>query len=83
MIKTDLHTHSAASPDGSITVNQYKETLAKQTLDCIAITDHNRIDFALSLQQVLGPEKIIVGEEISTKQGDIIGLFLTKLVPKA
>lgn len=79
MFKVDLHTHSLASPDGSITAEQYREVL-KTKLDCIAITDHNRIDFALKMQKELGNDKIIVGEEISTNQGEIIGLFLTELV---
>lgn len=80
MIKTDLHCHSVASPDGSITAQQIRKALSTGVLDCIAITDHDTIDFAQKLQQELGPDKILVGEEISTKQGDIIGLFLTQLV---
>ncbi len=75
MFKVDLHTHSVASPDGSISRNQYKKVFASGLLDCVAITDHNRIDFALELQQELG-ERIIVGEEIMTTAGEIIGLFL-------
>lgn len=80
MIKTDLHTHSVASPDGSISSQQYKSILSSGVLDCIAITDHNRIDFALKMQAELGRDKIIVGEEINTNQGEIIGLFLHKLI---
>ena len=80
MLKVDLHTHSIASPDGSITIDQYRNILDKNKLDCIAITDHNRIDFALNTQSQLGADKIIVGEEINTRQGEIIGLFLNTLV---
>jgi len=78
--KIDLHTHSIASPDSSITAKQFKKALSGGVLSCIAVTDHNRIDFAQKLQKELGPEAIIIGEEISTKQGDIIGLYLTSLV---
>jgi predicted metal-dependent phosphoesterase TrpH len=81
MIKVDLHTHSIASHDGGITAEQYKHVLESGILDCIAITDHNRIDFAQKLQKDLGPQKIIIGEEISTNQGDIIGLFLNDPIP--
>lgn len=80
MIKVDLHCHSIASPDGSITTRQFEQILSNNKLDCIAITDHDHIEFAQKIQDKLGAEKIIVGEEISTQQGDIIGLFLTKLV---
>ncbi len=79
MFKVDLHTHSEASPDGAITAEQYAEILASEVLDYIAITDHDRVDFALGLQQALG-DKIIVGQEITTADGEIIGLYLKKLV---
>lgn len=80
MIRIDLHTHSEASPDGGITPEQYAEILRNETLDVIAITDHNRIDFALGMQKALGSEFIIVGEEISTSDGDIIGLYLQEVI---
>jgi predicted metal-dependent phosphoesterase TrpH len=50
-------------------------------LDYVAVTDHNRIDFALSLQRELG-DRIVVGEEITTPEGEIIGLFMTKAIAK-
>lgn len=80
MKKVDLHTHSVSSPDGGITAADYEQLLEAGVLDCIAITDHNRIAFAQKLQKKLGADKIIVGEEITSVEGEIIGLFLTKLV---
>lgn len=79
MFKVDLHTHSTASPDGGLTADQYRRALGAKTLDAIAVTDHNRIDFALELRRELG-EAIIVGEEIMTTDGEIIGLFLEKTI---
>jgi predicted metal-dependent phosphoesterase TrpH len=75
----DLHTHSVASPDGGITAEQYQAILEKGKFGAIAVTDHNRVDFALKLKRDLG-NAIIVGEEIMTSQGEIIGLFLKKVV---
>jgi predicted metal-dependent phosphoesterase TrpH len=80
MIRIDLHTHSEASLDGGITPEQYAEILRNETLDVIAITDHDRIDFATGMQKALGSEFIIVGEEISTTEGDIIGLYLSEVI---
>jgi predicted metal-dependent phosphoesterase TrpH len=80
MYKVDLHTHSSASPDGGISPAQYKRALDTGLLDVIAVTDHNDVSLAIQLQQELG-ERIIVGEEIMTTHGEIIGLFLTKRVP--
>ncbi len=79
MIRIDLHTHSSASPDGSLTLADYKRMLETNKLEVIAITDHNTIDFAQKAQQALG-EQIIVGEEITTTEGEIIGLYLTKRI---
>ncbi|HSX29492.1 MAG TPA: PHP domain-containing protein [Candidatus Saccharimonadales bacterium] len=76
----DLHTHSVASPDGSLSLQHYTQMLATKRLDYIAITDHNTITFALEVRKALG-NVIIVGEEITTTEGDIIGLFLHEPIP--
>lgn len=80
MYAVDLHTHSYASPDGCLKAEDYKRILAAGRLHAIAVTDHDRIDAALLLRKQLG-DAIIVGEEISTTQGEIIGLYLTKPIP--
>lgn len=77
--KIDLHTHSYASTDGGITLNQYERALSNKVLDYIAITDHNRIDGAQAIQKSLG-HQIIVGEEIMTTHGEIIGLYLKEAI---
>jgi len=80
MIKLDLHTHSNASPDGGLQLSAYRHAFDTGLLDYIAVTDHNTTDFARSLQQELGA-RIIVGEEVPTQQGEIIGLYLTATIP--
>jgi len=77
--KVDLHTHSIISQDGGITAAQYEKVLQAGELDCVAITDHNETSFARIMQKKLG-NKIIVGEEISTTEGEIIGLYLTETI---
>lgn len=77
--KVDLHTHSVNSPDGGLRMRQYKKAIETGILDCIAITDHNSIDFATQAYAELG-ERIIIGEEIMTTKGEIIGLFLKTAV---
>lgn len=80
MFKVDLHTHSTQSPDGGISRQQYQQILERGTLDVVAVTDHNSAEFALELQRELG-DQIIVGEEIMSSQGEIIGLYLSKTIP--
>lgn len=79
MIKLDLHTHSIASHDGGIKPEEYMEILEKGILDYIAITDHDTIEVARNLHASLG-DHIIIGEEIMSNQGELIGLFLTEVV---
>lgn len=79
MYKVDLHTHSTGSPDGGLTKRHYKFFLDNNLLDYIAITDHNRVDVAQQYQAELGG-RIIVGEEVTTSEGELIGLHLSKLV---
>lgn len=75
----DLHTHSIVSYDGGIEASQYEKILNKNFV--VAVTDHNEVSFAKSLHEKLG-SKIIVGEEILTRDGEIIGLFLGKKIEK-
>ena len=73
--KLDLHTHSIISHDGGISPRQYAQLLARDQFFYVAVTDHNEIALAQELHRQLG-ERIIVGEEIMTTEGEIIGLFL-------
>lgn len=79
LIKIDLHTHSTLSDDGGITEDQYLSTILSGKLSQVAITDHNEIDFALFMNRKHG-DKFIVGEEIRTKQGDLIALFIKEKI---
>ena len=79
-VKVDLHTHSKASADGSLGMLDYQHVLDKGVLDCVAITDHDKFAFALELQRACGKDRVIVGEEITTAEGELIGLYLTKKV---
>ncbi len=77
--RIDLHTHSIGSPDGGLTATDYSALLNAQVLHFIAVTDHDRIDTAQELQKTLG-DQIIVGQEITTSQGEIIGLYLSEKI---
>lgn len=83
--RADLHMHTCHS-DGAPTVNALLEHVARNTrLDVIAITDHDTISGALEACEIhkrIGyPFEIIVGEEVSTRQGHLVGLFLKECIP--
>lgn len=77
----DFHMHTHLSPDGSLHEHDISRALEAGVLHTVAITDHDAIDEALHLQSVFG-DRIIVGEEITTSEGEIIGLYLSKLVQR-
>lgn len=52
----------------------------RRGLDGLAITDHNTLDGALEVGAV-SPLPVILGEEIKTTEGEIIGLFLSRTIP--
>ncbi len=78
-VKIDLHTHSIVSQDGGLTGQDYAHIISQKKLNVIAITDHNTISFAEDLHKKF-PKNIIIGEEISSGEGDVIGLYLTKRI---
>ena len=74
-----MHTHF--SPDSGAPSRSIVERCLKTGLNHIAVTDHNTIRGALEVQ-ALAPFPVIVGEEVKSSAGDIIGLFLKEEVPR-
>jgi hypothetical protein len=83
--RADLHVHTLAS-DGTASVGDILDALeASRTLDVVAIADHERIDAAQAARHIALdrglPVEIVVGEEITTRGGHLLGLFLERRVP--
>jgi len=79
----DMHTHSEYSPDSRTPLAAQAAALSAARIDVVCATDHNTIEGALRLRE-LAPDRlrVIVGEEVSTRDGEIIGLFLEKPIPR-
>jgi predicted metal-dependent phosphoesterase TrpH len=78
-VKYDLHTHTKYSADGTLEPSVLVKIAIKQGLDGIAVTDHNTIRGGLCAKEYETPDfHVIVGSEISTERGEIIGLFLSE-----
>lgn len=82
MLKVDLHTHTFHSYDCFTSYSLYCRACQRKALSCVAVTDHNEIEGAFLLKE-MAPFKVIVGEEIKTREGEVIGLFLKEKVPPA
>ena len=81
MLKMDLHMHTHFSHDSGAPSKSIVNRCVKAGLNYIAVTDHNSIRGALEVRD-LAPFPVIVGEEIKSSGGDIIGLFLEEEVPR-
>lgn len=79
-VRVDLHSHTMWSGDSTTTPDEVEEAVVASGLDVLCITDHNAIRGATELGDRLSC-RVIVGEELRTHAGEIIGLFLTERIP--
>lgn len=76
-----MHTHCEASKDSRTPVRVQAARIRESGLDVVCATDHDTIDGALRLRELADGYRIVIGEEISSADGDLIGLFLERAVP--
>ncbi len=80
-MKYDLHVHTNYSPCASLKPEVLLKIAKKKVgLDGIAITDHNTIKGAIKVSK-LNKDKdfeVIVGSEVYTNRGHLLGLYLTE-----
>jgi predicted metal-dependent phosphoesterase TrpH len=80
--RADLHIHTLAS-DGTAGVREILDLVqTRSVLDVIAITDHERIDAAVAARAMARDRglraEVVVGEEITTLGGHLLGLYLDR-----
>lgn len=80
LLRVELHVHTHASHDSLMDPDELLERCDEVGIDRIAITDHDVIDTALEMNAKF-PTRVIVGEEIQTAQGEILGYFMTEWIP--
>jgi predicted metal-dependent phosphoesterase TrpH len=79
-VRVDMHSHTMWSGDSTTTVDELVHAVLASGIDVLCITDHNAVVGAQRLVAEL-PCRVIVGEELKTHAGELIGLFLTEHVP--
>ncbi len=78
-VKVELHVHTKYSYDSCTLLHEIIEACKKKKIDVLAIADHNEIRGAFRLQKI-APFQVIVGQEILTREGEIVGLFLKESI---
>lgn len=73
----DLHCHTSASFDSLASPASVVRAAAERGLTHLAVTDHERIDGALEAhRRAPAGLTVIVGQEVRTRDGDLVALFL-------
>jgi predicted metal-dependent phosphoesterase TrpH len=80
-VRVDCHLHTAASGDAVTSIEQLAGRVRELELDVICITDHNVTSAAVAAAEGDIGARVVIGEEIRTPDGDVIGLFLTERIP--
>jgi predicted metal-dependent phosphoesterase TrpH len=85
-IRADLHNHTYYSPDSILSPEYLLRRALERRIDVIAVTDHNTVRGGLAVQELAAKRyvgvRVIVGEEVRTRDGEVLGLFLTEDVPR-
>lgn len=83
----DFHVHTRSSRDSTLREDRFIRLALERGLTHVAITNHNNVEGAIAVREravALGVEDrlhIILGEEVSTAEGEIVGVFLTSTIP--
>ena len=80
-VRIDLHVHTRHSHDSAAPVDSVLQRCRDSGLGLVAVTDHDNIRGGLEAREKSNGFPVIVGEEIKTAGGDVIGLFLEDPVP--
>jgi predicted metal-dependent phosphoesterase TrpH len=80
-VRVDCHLHTALSGDAVTSLDQLAERVEHEHLDVVFITDHNVTAGAVAAAERGIGARVLIGEEIRTRDGDVIGLFLTERIP--
>lgn len=84
----DFHIHTRFSRDSILTEEKFIKVAIERGLTHVAITNHNNVEGAIAVRDKVAELgladqlTVILGEEVSTADGEVVGLFLTKTIPR-
>jgi predicted metal-dependent phosphoesterase TrpH len=81
MVKAEFHCHTCYSKDSQVTIQDLIDICQRKGIQRLVVTDHNTIEGALEAH-ALYPGMFIVGEEIMTTQGELLGFFMKESIPR-
>ncbi len=84
----DFHIHTRFSRDSLLAEERLIRIALERGLTHVAITNHNNVEGALAVRakvrELALDERltVILGEEVSTSDGEVVGLFLQRTIPR-
>src|SRR5438067_13705794 len=79
-VRLDMHMHTEYSRDSRVALASFAELARKAELGAVCMTDHDTIEGGLRLREMNTGLQVIVGEEITTADGELVGLYLSQRV---
>jgi predicted metal-dependent phosphoesterase TrpH len=84
----DFHIHTRYSRDSILPEEKFIRLAIERGLTHVVITNHNNVEGAIAVRDKaaeLGLDDrltVILGEEVSTADGEVVGIYLTKTIPR-
>jgi predicted metal-dependent phosphoesterase TrpH len=84
----DFHIHTRFSRDSILSEDRFIRVAMQRGLTHVAVTNHNNVEGAIAVRDraaELGVDEqltVILGEEVSTSDGEVVGLFLQRTIPR-
>jgi predicted metal-dependent phosphoesterase TrpH len=84
----DFHIHTRFSRDSILTEETFIKKAVERGLTHVVITNHNNVEGAVAVRDKVAELKltdrltVILGEEVSTADGEVVGVFLEKTIPR-
>ena len=81
-LRLDMHMHTEYSRDSRVRLADFARLARGAGLAAVCVTDHDTIEGALRLREMDTGLMVIVGEEITTADGELVGLFLERRIER-
>lgn len=84
----DFHIHTRFSRDSILTEQRLIEIALERGLSHVCVTNHNNVEGAIAVREKareMGVDDrltVILGEEVSTADGEVVGIFLERTIPR-
>jgi predicted metal-dependent phosphoesterase TrpH len=84
----DFHCHTRFSRDSILKEETFARVAIERGLTHVVVTNHNNVEGAIAVRDKvaeLGLDDrltVILGEEVSTADGEVVGVFLQKTIPR-